>query len=141
MERYIALDIGDRRIGVAVSDPFNSYALPSLTYERKGFNRDISAVAEIIRQKGATKVVCGLPVNTDGTPSAQTEKTERFISALESELGQLILREDERYTSAVAHEQLHQSGRPVKQHKKYVDSLAAASILDGFLSRLKKEFT
>ena len=71
MARYIAFDIGDRRIGVAVSDPFNSYALPSQTYVRTGFQRDIAALSAIIKEKGATHIVCGLPVNADGTPSEQ----------------------------------------------------------------------
>ena len=139
MERYIAFDIGDRRIGIAVSDPFNSYALPSQTYVRTGFRRDIAALCEIIKQKGATKIVCGLPVNADGTPSEQTEKTERFISALEEAAGMPALREDERYTSIVAHEQLHESGHRAKEHKKYIDALAAASILDGYLSKIKSK--
>ncbi|HIR39523.1 MAG TPA: Holliday junction resolvase RuvX [Candidatus Coproplasma stercoripullorum] len=139
MARYIAFDIGDRRIGVAVSDPFNSYALPSQTYVRTGFQRDIAALSAIIKEKGATHIVCGLPVNADGTPSEQTEKTERFIRALEEATGAEVVREDERYTSIIAHEQLHESGRRAKEHKKYVDALAAASILDGYLSKLKKQ--
>ena len=138
MARYIAFDIGDRRIGVAVSDPFNSYALPSQTYVRKGFATDIAALTALAAEKGATDIVCGLPVNADGTPAEQTEKTERFIRALEEAFGKEVFREDERYTSIVAHEQLHESGRHAKEHKKYVDALAAASILDGFLSKLKK---
>ena len=138
MARYIAFDIGDRRIGVAVSDPFNSYALPSQTYVRKGFAADIAALMALAAEKGATDIVCGLPVHADGTPSEQTEKTERFIRALEEAFGKEVFREDERYTSIVAHEQLHESGRHAKEHKKYVDALAAASILDGFLSKLKK---
>lgn len=139
MERYIAFDIGDRRIGVAVSDPFNTYALPSQTYVRVGFKRDIAALMELVRQKGATQMVCGLPVNADGTPSEQTEKTERFIAALEEASGLTVFREDERYTSLAAHEQLYESGRSSREHKKYVDALAAASILDGFLSKLKNK--
>ncbi len=139
MQRYIAFDIGDRRIGVAVSDPFNTYALPSSTYVRTGFSRDIAALAALVREKGATHIVCGLPVNADGTPSEQTEKTERFISALEEATGAQIVREDERFTSVVAHEQLYEGGRRAKEHKKYVDALAAANILDGYLSRLKNK--
>ncbi len=139
MERYIAFDIGDRRIGVAVSDPFNSYALPSSTYVRTGFEKDIAALVALIREKGATKAVCGLPVNADGTPSGQTEKTERFIRALEEASGMQVIRADERYTSLAAHEQLHESGRRAKEHKKYVDALAAASILDGYLSKINSK--
>lgn len=138
MARYISFDIGDRRIGIAVSDPFNSYALPSQTYVRTGFAKDIAALAAIVKEKGATHMVCGLPVNIDGTPSEQTEKTERFIQALEQATGLTAFREDERYTSVIAHEQLHESGKTTREHKKYVDALAAANILDGFLSKLKK---
>lgn len=139
MERYIAFDIGDRRIGVAVSDPFNSYALPSVTYVRKGFKGDIAALVALIKEKGATAAVCGLPVNADGTPSEQTEKTERFIKALEEASGITVIRADERYTSIVAHEQLYESGHRAKEHKKYVDALAAAEILDGYLSQIKNK--
>ena len=139
MERYIAFDIGDRRIGIAVSDPFNSYALPSQTYVRTTFLKDVEALAAVIKQKGATHMVCGLPVNVDGTPAEQTAKTERFILALEQATGLTAVREDERYTSVIAHEQLHESGKSAKQHKKYVDALAAANILDGFLARTKKQ--
>ena len=139
LDRYIAFDIGDRRIGVAVSDPFNTYALPSQTYVRTGFKNDIPALLALIREKGATRVVCGLPLNADGTPSEQTEKTERFIRALEEASGMDIVREDERYTSLAAHEQLYEGGKRAKEHKKYVDALAAASILDAFLSKLKKQ--
>ena len=138
MASYISFDIGDRRIGIAVSDPFNSYALPSQTYVRTGFAKDIAALAAIVKEKGATHMVCGLPVNIDGTPSEQTEKTERFILALEQATGLTAFREDERYTSVIAHEQLHESGKTTRKHKKYVDALAAANILDGFLSKLKK---
>ena len=82
MERYVAFDIGDKRIGVAVSDPFNTYALPSQTYFRKGFAEDVKALAELAREKGATAIICGLPVNFDGTEGEQTVKTRRFIQAL-----------------------------------------------------------
>ena len=79
MERYVAFDIGDKRIGVAISDPFNTYALPSNTYFRKGFKEDVSALAQIAKEKGATVIICGLPVNFDGSEALQTQKTARFI--------------------------------------------------------------
>ena len=82
MDRYVAFDIGDKRIGVAVSDPFNTYALPSQTYFRKGFKADVEAVANIAKEKYATVIVCGLPVNFDGSEALQTEKTRKFIQAL-----------------------------------------------------------
>ncbi len=138
MERYVAFDIGDKRIGVAVSDPFNTYALPSQTYFRVGFAKDIEALAKIVAEKGATCVVCGLPVNFDGTPSVQTEKTQRFIDALKQKLTVPIVCEDERFTTKMAHDVLISEGMRREKRKNFVDSLAAANILDAYLKRPNK---
>lgn len=136
MERYVAFDIGDKRIGVAISDPFNTYALPSETYFRKGFKEDVEAVAKIAKDKGATKIICGLPVNFDGSQALQTEKTARFISALKEVTSIEIITEDERFTTKMAHETLISEGMRREKRKNYVDALAAANILDGFLAKL-----
>lgn len=137
--RYVAFDIGDKRIGVAVSDPFNTYALPSETYFRKGFAQDIAALAKIAKDKGATQIVCGLPVNFDGSEALQTEKTRRFISALESATDIPVVCEDERFTTKMAHETLISEGMSREKRKNHVDALAAANILDGYLAKLKKQ--
>ncbi len=137
MERFVAFDIGDKRIGVAISDPFNTYALPSETYFRKGFKEDVQAIAKIAKDKGATKIICGLPVNFDGTRAVQTEKTERFISALKEATSIEIICEDERFTTQMAHETLINEGMRREKRKNYVDALAAANILDNYLSKLK----
>lgn len=139
MERYIAFDIGDKRIGVAVSDPFATYALPSETYARKGFEADLAALAELARIKGATVIVCGLPVNFDGTESVQTVKTRRFIEALKGVVNIPIVCEDERFTTKMAHETLISEGMRREKRKSYVDALAAANILDGYLAKINAE--
>ena len=110
MERYVAFDIGDKRIGVAVSDPFNSYALPSQTYFRKGFKEDVAALALIAKEKGATVEATPLPV----------------------------VCEDERFTTRMAHETLISEGMRREKRKNCVDALAAANILDGYLSKINK---
>ncbi len=138
MERYVAFDIGDKRIGVAISDPFNTYALPSETYFRKGFAEDVAAVAAIAKQKGATVIVCGLPVNFDGSDAVQTAKTRRFIDALKSVTAIPVVCEDERFTTKMAHEVLISEGMRREKRKNYVDALAAANILDGYLAGLSK---
>ncbi|MDE6613358.1 MAG: Holliday junction resolvase RuvX [Clostridia bacterium] len=138
MERYVAFDIGDKRIGVAISDPFNTYALPSETYFRKGFKEDVSALVKIAQDKGATVIVCGLPVNFDGTAALQTEKTQRFIDALKAETRIPVVCEDERFTTKMAHETLISEGMRREKRKNYVDALAAANILDGYLKRINK---
>ena len=139
MERYVAFDIGDKRIGVAISDPFNTYALPSQTYFRKGFKEDVAALSRIAEEKGATVIVCGLPVNFDGTEALQTEKTQRFIDELKKSVSVPVVCEDERFTTQMAHEVLISEGMRREKRKNYVDALAAANILDGFLAKLKNK--
>ena len=139
MERYVAFDIGDKRIGVAISDPFNTYALPSKTYFRKNFKADIAALAEIAKEKGATVIVCGMPVNFDGTESLQTEKTKNFVDALRQAVAVPVVLEDERFTTKMAHETLISEGMHREKRKNYVDALAAANILDGYLAKLNKK--
>lgn len=141
MDRFVAFDIGDKRIGVAISDPFNSYALPSQTYVRVGYAEDVRAIAKIAKDKCATKIICGLPVNFDGTPSVQTEKTQKFIDALREETNIEIICEDERFTTQMAHETLISEGMRREKRKGYVDALAAANILDGYLAKLNKQKT
>ncbi len=139
--RIVAFDIGDRRVGVAYSDPFGSYAVPGETYFRVGnFSEDVKAVAAIARERGAQVIVCGLPVNADGTESVQTEKTRRFIDALEKEADVPVVCEDERYTTLEARRDLAASGISAKKdkRKKAVDSLAATYILEGYLAKSKR---
>lgn len=139
MERYVAFDIGDRRIGVAVSDPFNTYALPSQTYFRKNFKEDVAAVVRIASEKGATVIVCGLPVNFDGSEALQTEKTQRFIDALKEATSTPVVCCDERFTTKMAHETLISEGMRREKRKNCVDALAAANILDGYLATINKK--
>ncbi len=139
--RIVAFDIGDRRIGVAVSDPFNEYAMPLDTYFRTGnLQEDISALLSIAEEKGAGTIVCGLPLNADGTRSIQTEKTERLIAALTAQTSLPVLCEDERNTTREARADLLKMGISQKRdkQKKNVDSLAAAYILESYLAKTKK---
>ncbi len=139
--RIVAFDVGDRRIGVAISDPFNEYAMPLDTYFRTGnLQEDLSALLSITDREGAGTIVCGLPVNADGTRSVQTDKTERFLAALKERTPLPVFAEDERYTTREARGDLLLMGISQKKdkRKKNVDSLAAAYILESYLQKLKK---
>lgn len=136
MKRFLCLDIGDKRIGVAVSDPFNSYALPVETYHRKNLKADLARVAEYVKEKGSTVIVCGLPVNFDGTPSIQTQKARFFIDRLKEAVGAEIIAVDERCTTCEAENVLIEQGKSREERKRFVDSLAACEILQGFLNEL-----
>ncbi len=135
----MCLDIGDKRIGVAVSDPFNSYALPVETYNRKNLKTDLEKVKEYVLNKGATALVLGLPVNFDGSPSIQTKKAEFFIEKLKEVLSVEFYVVDERCSTCEAEETLIGQGKSREERKKFVDSLAAATILQGFLNDKNKK--
>ena len=134
----MCLDIGDKRIGVAVSDPFNSYSLPVETYHRKNLKTDLMKIVGYIKEKGATALVCGLPVNFDGSPSIQTEKALFFIERIKEQVSVEVFTVDERCTTCEAEETLIEQGKSREERKKFVDSLAAASILQGFLNEKNK---
>ena len=138
MKRFLCLDIGDKRIGIAVSDPFNSYALPVTTYNRKNLKTDLERISQIILEKEATAVVCGLPVNFDGSPSIQTQKAEFFINKLSEIVKVEIFRVDERCSTCEAEETLISQGKSREERKQFVDSLAASTILQGFLNDKKR---
>lgn len=137
VERFLCLDIGDKRIGIAVSDPFNSYSLPVSTYSRKNLKTDLQYFASLAKEKCATAFVCGLPVNFDGTASVQTEKALFFIERLKGTTGLTVHTVDERCTTLEAEETLITLGKTRAERKAVVDSLAAASILQGFLNDKK----
>ena len=137
-KRAIAFDIGDKRIGVAVSDPFNEYAMPCETYFRtRDFNADVAAIAKIAKDRGVGVIVCGMPVNYDGTESVQTVKTQNFIDALAQKTELPIVLEDERFTTMQARETQMMGGVKRADRKKTVDSIAASYILESYLEREK----
>ena len=135
----MCLDIGDKRIGIAVSDPFNTYSLPVETYNRKNLKTDLEKIACFVKEKGATALVCGLPVNFDGTPSVQTKKAEFFIEKLKERLTVEIFTVDERCSTCEAEDVLIEQGKSRQERKQFVDALAAATILQGFLNDKNKK--
>ena len=137
VERYLCLDIGDKRIGIAVSDPFNSYALPVETYHRKNLKTDLAKILSYVKEKGATALVCGLPVNFDGTPSIQPSKAQFFIDKIREQADVEIFTVDERCSTCEAEETLISQGKSRQERKQFVDSLAASTILQGFLNDKK----
>lgn len=137
--KLICFDIGDKRIGVACSDPFMSMALPQKTYWRKNFKKDIEYLANLAKEKGATRIVCGLPLNFDGSVAPQTEITLSFIEALKSATDIEIVTNDERFTTKLATRDLILANVRREDRKNYVDSVAASYILEDYMNKLKNE--
>ena len=137
--KCIAFDIGDKRIGIAVSDPFGTMALPLETYFRKNFNKDIAYLCETAKKNYAEIIVCGLPLNFDGTKSEQTLKTESFVEELKKHTQIPIVFEDERFTTMEARRILIEGNVRREDRKSVIDKVAASYILEGYLQKQKNK--
>ena len=135
--KAIAFDIGDKRIGVAVSDPFGEFALPLETYHRKNFNKDIEYLVKLAKDRFVDIIVCGLPLNFDGTKSEQTLKTESFVEELKKHTDIPIVFEDERFTTLEARRVLIEGNVRREARKSVIDKVAASYILENYLLRRK----
>ena len=131
-KRIVALDVGDRRIGIAVSDPLGITAQPLETYTRVGFGPDARHIAQIAKQYETDHILCGLPRNMDGTQGFQVEKVREFAAKLE-EQGLVISYYDERMTTMLAEGALLEANMRREDRKKKVDMVAAVMILQSYL--------
>ena len=137
--KCIAFDIGDKRIGIAVSDPFGSMALPCETYFRKNFEKDVKYLAEFARYKCAEIIVCGLPLNFDGSESEQTVKTRSFVEKLKTVTDIPIVFEDERFTTMEARRVLLEADVSRAGRKSVIDKIAASYILETYLAKRRNK--
>jgi putative Holliday junction resolvase len=129
--RIMALDVGDRRIGVAVSDDAGTHATPLVTLQRRGGDADRRAIADLVRQRDAELLVVGLPIDASGGEGIQARRTREFVERLTPALSTPIELIDERYSTVEGAELLRRGGRGLRGAD--VDSAAAAVILQRFL--------
>jgi putative Holliday junction resolvase len=138
--RYLALDVGSKRIGVAVSDELGLTAQPVLTLERRRNAReDLRSLARLARRFGVVGIVVGNPLHLSGAPSPRSAKTEAFAAALGELTGLPIHLWDERLTTHEAHQILYEAGHARQEHRRVVDQVAATLILQSFLSERGKQ--
>lgn len=131
--RHMGLDVGDWRIGVALSDETATLASALTTLTRRGARRDLAAVAELAGGHEVTAVVVGLPLNMDGTRGPQAEKVLAFVEGLRRRLRVPVVTRDERLTTVEAEERLREAGVGWKERKRVVDQAAAVVILQEYL--------
>jgi putative holliday junction resolvase len=133
--RYLGLDVGNRRIGVAVSDELGLTAQPVLTLERRRSPReDLRSLARLARRFGVVGIVVGNPVHLSGDVSSQAAKTQGFAGELGELTGLPIHLWDERLTTREAHQILYEAGHARQEHRRVVDQVAAVLILQSFLN-------
>ena len=129
--RIMGLDIGDKTIGVAVSDLMGLTAQGVTTIKRVGKKKDIEAIKQIIAEKQVNKIVSGLPKNMNGTVGPQGEKVQKFCELLKEETNLPIEFWDERLSTVAAERSLIEGNVRRENRKKVIDMLAAVIILQG----------
>ena len=131
----LGLDVGDRRVGVAVSDAFGLTAQPVLTVWRTVPRRDAKSIGRIVRKQAVAEIVVGNPLHMSGDSSPQAAKAQAFAEMLREELGLPVRMWDERLTTAEAHELLDEMGHPRgAERRRVIDQVAAVLILQSFLN-------
>lgn len=131
--RTMAIDYGDARIGLAVSDMTGLICGEAWTMEEWNMERAAQRIAEEAKAREVGTLVLGLPKNMDGTEGPRAEKSRQFKALLEEASGLPVVLWDERRSSVEAHAILHANGRKEKDHRKNVDAVAASLILEGYL--------
>ncbi len=134
--RYLAVDLGDKRTGLAIGDDETRLASPLTVIEVARGEALIDAIADSIKEQAPDAIVLGLPLNMDGTEGPQAKLAREFGEQLHERCGLEVHYHDERLTSFAADQQMAGSGRTHKQKKRLRDALAAAEILRDFLNHV-----
>ena len=139
MKRIIAIDYGDARTGVAVSDLTGTLAGEALTIQEWNAEKLAQRLAFFARERDAEKFVLGLPKNMDGTEGPRAEKSRMVAQRLHEATGLEVVLWDERRSSIEAHSILRANGKKEKKHRQSVDAVAASLILEGYLGARGKD--
>ena len=134
MHRIMGLDVGDVRIGIALTDLLQTIASPFESYRRKGFLKDIDHILALAKEKEVGLIVSGLPLSMDGSENAQCAKVREFMDALAARTEIEVVFSDERFTTVSAEELLISADVSREGRRKVVDKIAAAIILESWLS-------
>ena len=143
--KKIALDVGDKTVGIALSDDLGITAQGLMTLERVGIRKDTGKILDLVKEYGCDTIVIGLPKKLDGTDSIQTEKVYEFRTMLENKMRSTgmknieIVWQDERFTTVMAERVLIEADLSRKKRKEIIDKQAAVIILQSYLDRLAYE--
>ncbi len=135
--RAMGLDVGDKRIGIALSDELGFTAQPLAVYERKGPRQDIAYLQGQIRQHGVTDLVIGMPYRMAGGMSTMGERVQKFVDQLKPDCKATLHFRDERLSSVEANRSMLEGDLSRKKRKSMVDVIAAQLILQGYLDSLR----
>ncbi len=139
MGRVLALDVGKKRIGIAVSDELGVTAQGMNTLHRTRIREDLEMLKQLAVERGVGTFLVGRPLHMSGAESRQSEYTKEFAERLSNYTGIPIVYWDERLTSAEAERLLRSSGASLPEKKRSVDRLAAVLLLESYLGYLQRE--
>ena len=134
--RIMAIDLGDARTGLAVSDAMGILCGEAWTMEEWDMERAAKRIAEAAKERGVERLVLGLPKNMDGSEGPRAQKSHKLADTLRAIVPIPVELWDERRSSIEAHAILHASGKKEKKHRKTVDAVAASLILEGYLGSI-----
>lgn len=138
MGRVLGLDLGDRRIGIAMSDATRTLASGRDVYQRRSLDEDLEHLEKLVKEESISEIVLGLPCNMDGTLGERAQKTLRFKALLEEKLKLPVVLFDERLTTEEAERVLLSADVSRKKRKRVIDQLAAVIILQRYLDQREK---
>ena len=136
MSNILALDLGEKTIGVAFCDESNGIALPGTTLLRQeGWKKDMAALRQIVSERQIDEIVIGMPIKLDGTLGIQAEKVIEFVKVLRGSVRVPITTQDERFSTGEAEKALIAANVRREKRKQTIDSMAASIILQTYLAR------
>jgi putative Holliday junction resolvase len=135
-QRVLAIDLGEKRIGLAVSDPLGSFGVGLDTLDRKSEDQVLTALKALCDRYDVGRIIIGLPKNMNGTEGPKAEESREFAAWLESELPNIPIElMDERLTSRMAEASLRDQGIQPSRQKGLIDQLAAQRLVQDYLDR------
>ncbi len=139
MKRVLGIDFGERRIGLALSDPSGIIAQPYMTFDTREDGDIVKKIEELIEEQKVERIVLGIPRNMNGSIGEKGEAVLEFSNLLSSRLKLPIILWDERLSSVESLKVLRHAGAKLHKHKKAVDRISAALILQGYLDSQKRK--
>lgn len=133
--RILGLDVGSKRIGLALADLDLAIALPEGVLERRGLARDLAALGALATERGVSRIVVGHPIHMSGRRGPEAASAEAFARALGDATGLPVELQDERWTSVEADRALRASGHGARARRQHVDAVAASLLLRAWLGR------
>jgi putative holliday junction resolvase len=139
MSRILAIDLGEQRIGLALSDPSGNIAGGFRTIRRGLRDEEMAAIQDVIEAEGVERIVVGMPLSMSGQPGVQAELTARWVAVLRRHTALPVEVVDEWLTSVQAHRSLDSMGVKRHRHRQHVDEMAATLLLQGYLDGQRKD--